>query len=208
MAPSTAKRDNKMGDIVDRSALGNALQRISELERITMIENQENTARPEPGNRVNAVEELYNRFPSLRRANSSQSHGTSLPSTSGTTLTTPPSSSRARSTSRSSVLRNPNVRPSRHNRRSRNSSTNGSSMKTVLRDLVLVPDPNETTVPTHTRRVMLDSQGFVIHSFPFVREWDGRTLQLKIEEAFPKHTLLIFEFMKVSFAHNYELSNT
>ena len=79
-------------------------------------------------------------------------------------------------------------------------NTNGSKTKTkpVLRDLVLMPDPGETVVPTHTRRVLLDSQGFVIYSFPFVRQWDGLTLKRKTEEAFPNHTWLIFEYMKVS----------
>lgn len=36
MAPKIALRDNKMGIIVDRIELGNALQRISEFERTTL----------------------------------------------------------------------------------------------------------------------------------------------------------------------------
>lgn len=71
--------------------------------------------------------------------------------------------------------------------------------KPVLRDLVLIPNPEETTVPTHSTRVLLDSKGFVVHSFPFQREWDSRTLTSKIDEAFPMYTLLCFEYMKASY---------
>ena len=55
-----------MDDIVDQSVLGNALQRISELERIG--QHQLNTDPPQAEatnqtNDTNAVEELYQRFP-------------------------------------------------------------------------------------------------------------------------------------------------
>ena len=178
-----------MDDIVDRSALGNALQRISELERIAMNQSQSNTAptasltdRANSANtartasltdRANSVGELYNRFPSLRR----------------------PSSSRQLTSDRN-VGRSSTSTTSVHNRRARKSNAS-NNMKPVIRDLVLIPDPNERRVPTHSTRVMLDSQGFVVHGFPFVRKWDARTLEMKIVEAFPKHTLLTFEYMKV-----------
>ena len=196
-------------DGVDQSVLGNALQRISELERIAQHQLIAEPSRPEAANQTNAtnaVEELYQRFPSLRRPSLSQpsvaaSTSTSRPSlsstrstSSSTTCTTSHTSAMTRSTSGTRTLRNPNSRQNR----SRSVNTNGSKTKVVLRDLVLMPDPGETAVPTHTRRVLLDSQGFVIHSFPFVRQWDGRTLKRKIEEAFPNHSLLIFEYMKVS----------
>ena len=199
-----------MDDIVDQSVLGNALQRISELERLAQHQLNAEPSRPEAVNETNtanAVEELYQRFPSLRRpslcqpsvAASTSTSRRSLSSTrstsSSTTCTTPPASAMTRSTSGTRTLRNPNSRQNR----SRSVNTNGSKTKVALRDLVLMPDPGETAVPTHTRRVLLDSQGFVIHSFPFVRQWDGRTLKRKIEEAFPNHSLLIFEYMKASY---------
>ena len=174
-----------MDDIVDQSVLENALQRISELERIGQHQLHTDPPREEAVNQTNAtnaVEELYQRFPSLRRQSSSQelvastsTSRRSLSSTrrtsSSTTFTTPPTSAMTRSTRRSRTSRNPNSRQNR----STSVNTNGSKTKTkpVLRDLVLMPDPGETAVPTHTRRVLLDSQGFVIHSFPFVRQWDG-----------------------------------
>ena len=196
-----------MNDIVDQSVLGNALQRISEPERIPQHQLNTDPPRAEAANQTNAtnaVEELYQRFPSLRRQSSSQqsvastsTSRRSLSSTrtsSSTTFTTPPTSAMTRPTRRSRTLRNPNSRQNR----STSVNTNGSKTKPVVRDLVLMPDPGETAVPKHTRRVLLDSQGFVIHSFPFVRQWDGLTLKRKIEEAFPNHTWLIFEYMKVS----------
>ena len=43
----------------------------------------------------------------------------------------------------------------------------------IHKDLVLIPDPKQTTVPTHSARVLLESKGYVLHSFPFDRDWDG-----------------------------------
>ena len=183
----------------------NTLQGISELERIAQHQLNTDPPRAEAANQTNAtnaVEELYQRFPSFRRQSSSQqsvastsTSGRSLSSTrrtsSSTTFTTPPTSAMTHPTSRSHMLRNP---------RSTSVNTNGSktNKKPVLRDLVLMPNPGKTAAPTHRRRVSLDSQGFVIHSFSFEHQWDSLTLKRKIEEAFPNHTWLIFEYMKVS----------
>ena len=55
-----------MDDIVDQSVLGNALQRISELERIGQHQLNTDPPRAEAANQTNAtnaVEELYQRFP-------------------------------------------------------------------------------------------------------------------------------------------------
>ena len=104
-----------MDDIVDQSVLENALQRISELERIGQHQLHTDPPREEAANQTNAtnaVEELYQRFPSLRRQSSSQelvaSTSTSRRSlsftrrtSSSTTFTTPPTSAMTRSTRRS-----------------------------------------------------------------------------------------------------------
>ena len=113
-----------MDDIVDQSMSGNALQRISELERIGQHQLNTDPPRAEAANQTNAtnaVEELYQHFPSLRRQSSSQqsvaSTSTSrrpLSSTrrtsSSTTFTMPPTSAMTRLTSRSRMSRNPNSR--------------------------------------------------------------------------------------------------
>ena len=62
-----------MDDIVNQSVLGNALQRISELERIAQPQLNTDPPPAEAANQTNAtnaVEELYQRFPSLRRQSS------------------------------------------------------------------------------------------------------------------------------------------
>ena len=59
-----------MDDIIDQSVLGNASQRISELKRISQHQLNTDPPRAEAMNQTNAanaVEELYQRFPSLRR---------------------------------------------------------------------------------------------------------------------------------------------
>ena len=103
-----------MDNIVDQSVLGNALQRISELKRIAQHQLNTDPPRAEAANQTNAtnaVEELYQRFPSLQRQSSSQesvastsTSRRSLSSTrtsSSTTFTTPPTSAMTRPTSRS-----------------------------------------------------------------------------------------------------------
>ena len=104
-----------MDDIVDQRVLGNALQRISELERIGQHQLHTDPPRTEAAdqtNATNAVEELYQRFPSLRRQSSSQqsvaststsrrSHSSTRRTSSSTTFTTPPTSAMTRPASRS-----------------------------------------------------------------------------------------------------------
>ena len=69
-----------MDDIVDQRVLGNALQRICELERIGQHQLHTDPPREEAANQTNAtnaVEQPYQRFPSLRRQSSSQQSVTS-----------------------------------------------------------------------------------------------------------------------------------
>lgn len=200
-----------MDNLVNRSALDNALQRISQLERMAVnstsgsatvasintssagsvnnvpSQSQNNHTRPNldcypPTQTVttannNIAEELYNRFPSLRRPTNN------MPLPSGPRLGLPSQSG---------------LGPKGKKSKKKHTSRSTKPTKPVLRDLVLIPNPEETTVPTHSTRVLLDSKGFVVHSFPFQREWDSRTLTSKIDEAFPMYTLLCFEYMKVS----------
>ena len=43
----------------------------------------------------------------------------------------------------------------------------------VNRDLVIVPNPNTTKVPSHGNRLKLETRGLVIHEFPICRSWDA-----------------------------------
>ena len=58
--------------------------------------------------------------------------------------------------------------------------------KPVCKDIVLIPNPKHDKVPTHNARVELERKGFVIHEFPFDKEWDATMLKRKIEERFPQ----------------------
>ena len=65
----------------------------------------------------------------------------------------------------------------------------------VFKDLVFIPDPEETDVPTHKKRLELEEQNFVIHEFPFNRLWSATTLKEEIRKVLPPGSE--FEFMKV-----------
>ncbi|XP_046857794.1 uncharacterized protein LOC124451201 [Xenia sp. Carnegie-2017] len=86
-------------------------------------------------------------------------------------------------------------------KRKRKSTTSKSTLKpkAVHKDLVLVPEPTQTSVPTHSSRVSLESDGFVIHSFPFVREWDDINLKEEIENVFPQIQNCGYEYVKASY---------
>lgn len=69
--------------------------------------------------------------------------------------------------------------------------------KPVCKDIVLIPNPKQDKVPTHNARVELERKGFVIHEFPFEKEWNATMLRRKIEEQFPQLEWRLFEYMKV-----------
>ena len=71
--------------------------------------------------------------------------------------------------------------------------------KTVHKDLILVPDPNEEQVPMHVARVALETEGKVVHGFPVETQWDAKTLRKKIVDQFPRLIACPFEYTKVSF---------
>ena len=41
----------------------------------------------------------------------------------------------------------------------------------VYKDLILLPEPDTKTVPTHRSRITLENDGFVVHEFPVDRSW-------------------------------------
>ena len=67
----------------------------------------------------------------------------------------------------------------------------------MCKDIVLIPNPKHDKVPTHNARVELERKGFVIHEFPFDKEWNATMLRRKIEEQFPQLEWRLFEYMKV-----------
>ncbi|CAB4022774.1 Hypothetical predicted protein, partial [Paramuricea clavata] len=169
--------------------LNNALQRIQQLESasISPINNQSSTN--SSGNSgLTLTEELRRSFPSL--ANLRPNH------TSSSTLscsTNPTTSSTQMPLTRASTS---NFGANKKKRKRGSTPKLNIKPKAAHKDLVLVPDTVQTSVPTHSSRVMLESDGYVLHSFPFVRDWDDIHLKKEIEKVFPQIQCCGDEYMK------------
>ena len=74
-------------------------------------------------------------------------------------------------------------------------SIKGRPSKTlVYKDLVLIPSPKISKVPTHTTRLQLEGRELVCHEFPFGKSWDANSLKTAILNRFPQ--LLLFKYVK------------
>jgi len=176
--------------------LNNALQRIHQLESASISPINNQTLRNSTGNSgLTLTEELQRSFPSLGNLRSRPNHTltpTSSPTVSCSTNTATNSTQMPLTAASSSGFV---VNKKKRKRRST------PKVKAVHKDLVLVPDPLQTTVPTHSARVMLESDGYVLHSFLFIRDWDHVHLKNEIIKVFPQIQLCGYEYMKVSFVH-------
>ena len=170
--------------------LNNALQRISQLENANISpNNQPGSTNNSRGNRgLTLTEELRNCFPSLTNLQSNSAVIPAISSTSSTITSTRMPLTQASTT---------HFGVNKKKRKRTSDSKVVIKPKAVHKDLVLVPDPIQTSVPTHSSRVTLESDGFVIHSFPFVREWDNITLKREIENVFPQIQCCGYEYVKV-----------
>ena len=75
-------------------------------------------------------------------------------------------------------------------------STKGRPCKTfVYMDLVLIPSPKISKVPTHTTRLQLEERELVCHEFPFGKSWGFNSLKFATLNRFPQ--LLLLEYVKV-----------
>ena len=75
-------------------------------------------------------------------------------------------------------------------------SLSAMSVKPVNKDLVFIPDKSISSVPTHKDRLELESQGYIIHGFPFQRRWSEFELKCEIIRQFPQLEITGFEFLK------------
>ena len=64
----------------------------------------------------------------------------------------------------------------------------------VYKDLVLIPSPKISKVPTYTTLLQLEERELVCHEFPFGKSWDVNSLKTAILNRFPQ---LLFEYVKV-----------
>ncbi|XP_028412414.1 uncharacterized protein LOC114535234 [Dendronephthya gigantea] len=172
--------------------LSNALQRISELENANISPNNQtcSTNNSRGNSRLTLTEELRRSFPSLANLQSNSAEIPVIPSINSTIRSTQMPLTRASATP---------FGVNKKKRKRTSSSKVEIKPKAVHKDLVLVPDPIQTSVPTHSSRVTLESDGFVIHSFPFVREWDNVTLKREIEKVFPQIQCCGYEYVKASY---------
>ena len=175
-----------------QSQLNNALQRITQLENVNISPGINNQSSISSGNELTLAQEMRRSFPSLAVASLRNSTASATACFPNSTSPTPLSLTHTSATT---------FGVNRRKRKQRGSTPKPKANikpKAVLKDLVLLADPSETSVPTHSTRVMLESGGYVVHSFPFVREWDGVRLRNEIENVFPQLKENGYEYMKVS----------
>lgn len=83
------------------------------------------------------------------------------------------------------------------------SSTNTSrrgNQTIINKTLVIIPDPAETAVPTHSKRAALRLQGLIVDEFPFDKRWDDQELLLNAMEQLPlRFSMHRIRFVKASY---------
>ena len=65
----------------------------------------------------------------------------------------------------------------------------------VHKDVILLPSPDTTSVPTHQTRCRLENNGFIVHAFPLDKSLQEE-LRAQIRELFPPLAETDFEFVK------------
>eukprot|EP00794_Sanderia_malayensis_P004181 gene4181-4737_t len=82
----------------------------------------------------------------------------------------------------------------------RSSTARRESQNIVNKTLVIIPDPTETTVPTHRRRAALCLEGLVVDEFPFDKRWDDNELLLNVMDQLPLRLAMYgIRFVKASY---------
>ena len=100
----------------------------------------------------------------------------------------------SRQLARTERVRKTSKRPAKSKRTIK--STKGRPSKTlVYKDLVLIPSPKISRVPTRTTRLQLEERELTCHELPFGKSWDANPLKTAIPNQFPQ--LLLFEYVKV-----------
>ena len=191
--------------------LNNALRRITELENVSvsnLTSGQNQTTA--------TVTAVQSNVPSsnVPSSNVPSSNVPTLPNTASTPRTSQVRSfaeEMHRSFPSLANLRN-STNPPKKKRKQGSTATSTSKSKeakpAVYKDLVLIPDPERTTVLTHSTRILLEGEGYVIHSFPFVRDWDNIQLKKEIEKVFPRVQPFGFVYMKVGYSKHASTINS
>ena len=63
--------------------------------------------------------------------------------------------------------------------------TKKKTCNVVYKDLILLPEPDTKTVPTHRSRITLENDGFVVHEFPIDKSWQEEEFKAEVRKVFP-----------------------
>lgn len=178
MADRAADTDNLSAVCRQAAEALNALQGLTNtnIGQIASLTTGQSRGRVNPANNSSATafhSELASRFPTLRSNTSQQLQIVGGGGSSSRRRKTNPTTTSARSKRGRPVTK-----------------------ALVYRDLVIIPNPDISRVPTHSSRVDLEERGLIVSEFPFDRAWDALTVIKKIEEQLPK-PLLKWQFVKV-----------
>ena len=63
--------------------------------------------------------------------------------------------------------------------------TKKKTCNVVYKDLILLPEPDTKTVPTHRSRITLENDGFVVHEFPIDKSLQEEEFKAEVRKVFP-----------------------
>ena len=174
--------------------LVSALERISNLRDLPSTLNGPSTSlSPSPNSCI--ATEMARLFPSLNARNNSSESDSEV----NNSVAVPQRQKRyCKSCIQNRKRTNPDPQKRGKNKAIRTTKTSVAKVgKPVNKDLVFIPNKNISTVPTHKNRVELESQGYIIHGFPFRRQWSEVELKCEIVRQFPELEITGFQFLKV-----------
>lgn len=63
--------------------------------------------------------------------------------------------------------------------------TKKKACNVVYMDLILLPELDTKTVPTHRSRITLENDGFVVHEFQIDKSWQEEEFKAEVRKVFP-----------------------
>ena len=98
-------------------------------------------------------------------------------------------------------------------KRQRQAYKHNKEEKPIFKDIILIPDPSVTEVPTHSKRLALEVKKLVVHQYPISKSWDGTMLIEQVRKCFPvlqandsEREPLPFEFLKACYGQLIEIN--
>ncbi len=185
MAGAEKKRED-LGKIIV-----SALERITTLRNISPNESQ-NAETSQP---MSVAAEMARLFPSMKVKTDPDQYEERE------------RSGRSATTSRKRINPDPQSRGRKMSKKKAKSTSLATSSKPINKDLLFLPSKRISSVPTQKKRLELENQDFIIHGFPFERNWSERELRVRIAHQFQSLEGTDFEFLKVNILQ-YTFKNT